>query len=183
MKPRGVLITIVPALLAMVCMQSSNTEAQENTEARLSAAVNPSGPLTFELSKETTEAQAAATLAYWTPARLANAQPMLPKVNANAVTPETASTTTGTPVSLIGKRPTLTVNPDWANRLYDPALAQIQPEASGIEPQAAGSFGAHFTSARVNPPGPGPISMTVAPSSGPAARAIRAVRLRSSRKF
>ena len=39
------------------------------------------------------------------------------------------------------------------------------------------------SSARVRPPGPGPISMTVAPSSGPAARAIRAVRLRSSRKF
>ena len=38
------------------------------------------------------------------------------------------------------------------------------------------------SSARVRPPGPGPISMTVAPSSGPAARAIRAVRLRSSRK-
>ena len=39
------------------------------------------------------------------------------------------------------------------------------------------------SSARVSPPGPGPISITVASSSGPAARAIRAVRLRSSRKF
>ena len=39
------------------------------------------------------------------------------------------------------------------------------------------------SSARVSPPGPGPISTTVAPSSGPAARAMRAVRLRSSRKF
>ena len=39
------------------------------------------------------------------------------------------------------------------------------------------------SSARVRPPGPGPTSMTVASSSGPAARAIRAVRLRSSRKF
>jgi len=153
MKTRGALITIVPAMLAMVCMQSSNTEAQENTETRLSAAVNASAPLAFELSKETTEAQAAEALAYWTPARLANAQPMLPKVNANAVSPEAASTATGTPVSLTGKRPTVTVNPDWTNRLYDPALAQIEPEAGGIESQAVGSFGAHFTSARVNPTG------------------------------
>ncbi len=38
-------------------------------------------------------------------------------------------------------------------------------------------------SARVRPPGPGPTSMTVTSSSGPAARAIRLVRLRSSRKF
>jgi len=38
-------------------------------------------------------------------------------------------------------------------------------------------------SARVSPPGPGPTSTTVMPSSGPAARAIRPVRLRSSRKF
>ena len=39
------------------------------------------------------------------------------------------------------------------------------------------------SSARVSPPGPGPISTTSTPSSGPAARAMRAVRLRSSRKF
>src|SRR3954468_2471701 len=37
--------------------------------------------------------------------------------------------------------------------------------------------------ARVKPPGPGPTSTTVAPSSGPAARAMRLVRLRSNRKF
>jgi hypothetical protein len=36
---------------------------------------------------------------------------------------------------------------------------------------------------RVRPPGPGPISTIVASSSGAAARAIRDVRLRSSRKF
>ena len=39
------------------------------------------------------------------------------------------------------------------------------------------------SSARVSPPGPGPISTTVTPSSAPPARAMRAVRLRSSRKF
>ena len=38
-------------------------------------------------------------------------------------------------------------------------------------------------SARVRPPGPGPTSNTVAPASGPPARAMRAVRLRSNRKF
>jgi V8-like Glu-specific endopeptidase len=152
MKPRGAIITIVPALLAVVCLQSGSTEAQENTGARLRAAVNASAPLTLLLSKESTEAQVAATRAYWTPARLASAQPMLPLVNATAVTAEAASTATGQPVSADGSGPTVTVNPDWTNRLYDPALAQIQPEAGGIEPQDVGSFGAHFTSARVNPP-------------------------------
>ena len=39
------------------------------------------------------------------------------------------------------------------------------------------------SSARVRPPGPGPISTTATPSSGPAARAMRPVRLRSKRKF
>src|SRR6202041_1683415 len=39
-----------------------------------------------------------------------------------------------------------------------------------------------FSSARVSPPGPGPISITFLPVRSPAARAIRAVRLASSRK-
>ena len=152
MRTRGALVTMVPALLAVVCMQSSNTEAQENTESQLSAAVNASAPLGFQLSKETTEAQMAETRAYWTSERLANAQPMLPKVNQNAVTPEAAPQGGGTPVSLPGKRPTVTVNADSFTRLYDPAQARIQPEAGDIESQAVGSFGAHYTSARVNPP-------------------------------
>ncbi len=58
MKTPGALITIMPALLAVVCLQSSSTEAQENTEARLSAAVSAAAPLTFELSQKTTEATA-----------------------------------------------------------------------------------------------------------------------------
>ena len=152
MRTRGALVTMVPALLAVVCMQSSNTEAQENTESQLSAAVNAAAPLTFQLSKESTEAQMAETRAYWTSERLANAQPMLPKVNQNAVTPEAAPQGGGTPVSLPGKRPTVTVNADSFTRLYDPAQARIQPEAGDIESQAVGSFGAHYTSARVNPP-------------------------------
>ena len=152
MRTRGALVTMVPALLAVVCMQSSNTQAQENTESQLSAAVNAAAPLAFQLSKESTEAQAAETRAYWTPERLANAQPMLPKVNQNAVTPEAARQASGTPVSLPGKRPTVTLSPDAATRLYVPAQARIQPEAGDIESQAVGSFGAHFTSARVNAP-------------------------------
>ena len=152
MRTRGALVTMVPALLAVVCMQSSNTEAQENTESQLSAAVNAAAPLTFQLSKESTEAQMAETRAYWTSERLANAQPMLPKVNQNAVTPEAAAQGIGTPVSLPGKRPTVTINADSFTRLYDPAQARIQPEAGGIESQAVGSFGADYTSARVNAP-------------------------------
>ena len=152
MRTRGALVTMVPALLAVVCMQSSNTEAQENTESQLSAAVNASAPLGFQLSKESTEAQMAETRAYWTSERLANAQPMLPKVNQNAVTPEAAPQGIGTPVSLPGKRPTVTINADSSTRLYDPAQARIQSEAGDVESQAVGSFGAHFSSARVNPP-------------------------------
>ena len=153
MRTRGALVTIVPALLAVVCMQSSNTEAQDDTEVRLSAAVNAAAPLTFQLSSETPEAQAAETLAYWTPERLANAQPMLPLVNATAVSPEAAAQGSGQPVYLPGKRPTVTAGANAAVRLYDPAQARIQPETGVIEPQAVGSFGAHFTSARVNQPG------------------------------
>ncbi len=141
MKTRGALVTILPALLAVVCLQSGSTEAQETTEARLSAAVNASAPLTL------IEAQAAETRAYWTSERLANARPMLPRVNETAVAAEAASMAIGPPVSLPGKRPTVKIKPQLTNRLYDPALAQIQPEAGGVESQAAGTSGARFTSA------------------------------------
>ena len=149
MKTRGALVTIMPAVLAVVCMQSGNTEAQDT---RLSAAVSAAAPLTFNLSKETTEAQAAETLAYWTADRMANAQPMLPLADPRAVAPEAAAQGSGTSVSLPGKRPTVTAGADSAARLYDPAQVRIQPEASGVDPQAVGSFGAFYTSARVNQP-------------------------------
>lgn len=152
MRIRSALVRVMPALLVVLCMQSSNTEAQDNTETRLSAAVNVAAPLTFHLGKETTEAQAAETLAYWTPERLANAQPMLPLANPKAVPPEAADQVSGTPVSLPGKRPTVTASADSATRLYDPAQVKIQVEAGDIESQAVGSLRAHFTSARVNPP-------------------------------
>ena len=152
MRIRKAVIMIAPALLAVVCMQSSNTEAQDNTEARLSAAVNASAPLTWDLTKETTEAQASAALAYWTPERFASAQPMTPKVNANAVTAEASSTPVGKSLSANGSAPTANVKPDFANRLYDPATSQIKAEAGGVETQDVGSFGARFTSARVNQP-------------------------------
>ena len=151
MRTRGALATMVPALLAVVCMQSSNTQAEENTESQLAAAVNAAAPLTFQLSTESTEAQMAETRAYWTPERLANAQPMLPTVNENAVTPEAAPQGSGPPVSLPGKRPTVTSNDSSATQLYDPAQAQIQPEAGGIEPQAMGTFGAPYTTTLVSP--------------------------------
>ena len=152
MRIRSALVRVMPALLVVVCMQSSSTEAQENTETRLSAAVNVAAPLTFQLGKETTEAQAAETLSYWTPESLANAQPMLLLANPNAVALEAAAQASGTPVSLPGKRPTAPASADSATRLYDPAQVKIQVEAGDIESQAAGSYKAHFTSARVNPP-------------------------------
>lgn len=153
MKTRNAIVTIMPVVLAVVCMQSSNTEAQETTDARLSAAASAAAPLTFNLSQGTTEAQAAETLAYWTPVRLASAQPMLPLANPKAVAVEAAPQGGGTSVSLPGKRPTMAVGADAAARLYDPAQVRIQSEDDGIESQAAGSFGAHYTSARVNQPG------------------------------
>ncbi|MDH4251497.1 MAG: hypothetical protein OEV27_09940 [Nitrospira sp.] len=153
MRTRSALTRVMQALLVVVCTQGSNTEAQENTEARLSAAVSAAAPLTFELSQKTTEAQAAEALAYWTPERLANAQPMLPKVSEKAVAAEATSQGSGTPMSLPGKRPTVTAGADAAARLYDPAQVRIQSEDDGIELQAVGSLGAHYTSARVNQPG------------------------------
>jgi len=152
MRTRGAIVTIVPALLAVACLQSGSTEAQENTEARLSAAVNASAPITLQLSQESTEAQMAATRAYWTPERLANARPMLPRVNETAVAAEAASTAIGPPVSFPGKLPTVKIKPQLTNRLYNPALAQIQPEADGIESQAVGTSGARFTSANSGGP-------------------------------
>lgn len=145
MRTRRAVIAIVPVMLAVVCMQSGSAEAQGNASV----------PLTLELNKESPEALAAATVAYWTPERLASAQPMLPQVDEIAVTAEaaTASTAIGKPVSASGRAPTAYVKPDWTNRLYDPAMSQIKPKAGGIEPQDVGSFGAHFTSARVNPTG------------------------------
>ena len=153
MNARNALVTIMPAVLAVVCMQSSNTEAQDNTESQLSAAVNAAAPLTFNLSQGTTEAQAAETLAYWTSARLASAQPMLPLANPKAVAVEAAAQGSGASVSLPGKRPTMAVGADAAARLYDPAQVRIQSEDDSVESQAVGSLGAYYTSARVNQPG------------------------------
>ncbi len=75
-------------------------------------------------------------------------------------------------------------------RARSPAARDIAWRYSRAAPARAASRSTAMTrlapsasSARVSPPGPGPTSMTVASSSGPAARAIRAVRLRSSRKF
>ena len=44
MRTRSALVRVMPALLLVVCMQGSNTEAQDNTETRLSAAVNVAVP-------------------------------------------------------------------------------------------------------------------------------------------
>ena len=153
MKTRSALVTIMPALLAVACLQSSTTEAQVTTEDRLGAAVNAAAPLTFNLSQRSTEAQAAETLAYWTPERLANAQPMLPLADPRAVAVEATPQGGGTSVSLPGKRPATAVGADAAVRLYDPAQVRTQAEDGGVETQAVGSLGAFYTSARVNQPG------------------------------
>ena len=68
-------------------------------------------------------------------------------MNETAVADEAAPTAIGPPVTLPGKRPTVKIKPQLTNRLYDPTLAQIQPEAGGVESQAVGTSGARFTSA------------------------------------
>jgi glutamyl endopeptidase len=50
--------------------------------------------------------------------------------------------------------PTLNIRPDLTNLLYDPATAQIEPEATtedGVEPENEGTFRAPYTSSRIVP--------------------------------
>ena len=56
-------------------------------------------------------------------------------------------------------------------------------ERAGVALDGDHLLGSLRQSARVSPPGPGPTSTTATPASGPAARAILRVRLRSKRKF
>ena len=127
MKTRRMILATVLASVSVLYMPTEVTQAQQN------------GPLTLALSG----AEAQATLAYWTPERLASAQPMpLPRP---AFTPETAPEPqlAGTPQGSNGRAPSVNVRADFTNLLYDPATAQIEPEVAsdeGVEPENHGTF-------------------------------------------
>ncbi len=138
MKTRRMILATVLASVSVLYMPTEVTQAQQN------------GPLTLALSG----AEAQATLAYWTPERLASAQPMpLPRP---AFTPETAPEPqlAGTPRGVNGRAPSVNLRADFTNLLYDPAAAQIEPEVAsdeGVEPENHGTFVAPYTSSRLVP--------------------------------
>ena len=137
-------MTIAGTLLVLATVfwqQGGTVEAQSGARPLLWAEVNA--------------AEAASTRAFWTPQRLAEAEPLLPKVATNAVFREAQSAPVGRAISANGSAPTANVRPNLANRLYDPAIAKAYVEAeSDLEPNAIGgaAFSDHFTSARVNTP-------------------------------
>jgi V8-like Glu-specific endopeptidase len=138
MKTTRMILATVLASVSVLYLPADVTQAQQ------------SGPVTLALSG----VEAQATLAYWTPERLASAQPMpLPRP---AFTPETAPEPqlARTPQWSNGRAPTLNVRPDLTNLLYDPATAQIEPEVAseeGVEPQNHGTLLAPYTSSRIVP--------------------------------
>ena len=95
---------------------------------------------------------------------------------------------------LSGAPPAFSISVSGATRSASPAITSSRPgqcaPISASAPSARESRSIAITflapssnSARVRPPGPGPTSTTTTPPSGPAARAILRVRLRSNRKF
>jgi len=138
MKTRRMIFATVLASASVLHIPTEVTQAQQN------------GPLTLALSG----VEAQATLAYWTPERLASAKPMpLPRP---AFTPETAPEPqlVAAPQGSNFRGPTLNIRPDLTNLLYDPATAQIEPEATtedGVEPENEGTFRAPYTSSRIVP--------------------------------
>jgi V8-like Glu-specific endopeptidase len=100
------------------------------------------------LTLENREANASAVETYWTPERLASAQPMRPAVLAGSLVEEVASQHTGLPESADGRAPSLNVRPDLTNRLYDPADAAVEAE-SELEPQNRGALNEDFSGSRL----------------------------------
>ena len=104
-------------------------------------------------------AKPAAVRAYWTPERMRNARSLdLPQTSTTPVPladlspdlPAAAVTT----VAGAGKPPSLAVKPDLENRLFEPdPTAEAGVDSGAVEPQNAGSRGAHFSSSRVFPDG------------------------------
>ncbi|ETX07800.1 MAG: hypothetical protein ETSY2_09080 [Candidatus Entotheonella gemina] len=97
-------------------------------------------------------------IAYWTPGRLRNAQPLSSGLIdlgelMEAAEPDGAEAT-GEAEGHPGNLHAFNVQPDWTNRLFEPGE---EPKSLGstsdIEPKDIGTFGAHFSSSRVFPAG------------------------------
>ena len=137
MKTGRVIITTALALIPALYAPTNVTQAQQN------------GPLTLALS----DVQAQATLAYWTPERLASAQPM-PLPRPTFAPQEEEPQLVGPPQGVNGRAPSVNLRADQTNLLFDPASAQVEPEVAsdeGIEPQNHGTFLAPYTSSRIVP--------------------------------
>jgi V8-like Glu-specific endopeptidase len=135
MSMRSVTFAITLLLTGFLWQRDATVEAQGGVQPMLSAEV---------------ETQAAAVRAYWTPEAMAAARPLLPVVSANSIdTTPAAAVAAGRPVSAEGRAPTANVKPNWSNRLYTPAKAEIEVQPNAIGGTAGVSD--HFTSARANP--------------------------------
>ena len=132
-----------------------NTGKTDSRIALLAAAVTVAAALgatqvaqAQHLTLENRATNASAVQAYWTPARLASAQPKRPAVLAGSLVEEMASQLTGLPESADGRPPSLNVRPDLTNRLYEPAEAAIESE-SELEPANRGTTNENFSGSRL----------------------------------
>jgi V8-like Glu-specific endopeptidase len=90
-----------------------------------------------------------ATAAYWTPERLASAQPI--RVQTSYAAESTMEALGGgTPRSSSARKPDTGVQAQ-ATQLFDPRRATVEPEENAASPFNAGTFNAHFSSTRLNP--------------------------------
>lgn len=120
------------------------------------------GEQSYSLANPAQEAAALDT--YWTPARLANARELVVTPAGGFAAQAEADegevgVSRGTAASGSGAPPSVAVRPDWTNRILDADLAgSAQADESAetattanesVVPEAAGSFGAFFTSGRV----------------------------------
>jgi V8-like Glu-specific endopeptidase len=98
---------------------------------------------------------AAETAQYWTPEKMASAQPLYPTVSFNPATSDVnASGVSGTPVQAQGWAPDLAA-PMTPTRFYDPNDVKIESEPDftdlDVEPSMFGTLGARFSSTRLVP--------------------------------
>ncbi|HEV8310523.1 MAG TPA: hypothetical protein VGW35_22915 [Methylomirabilota bacterium] len=101
-------------------------------------------PLAIADSTGLGNSNAAASASYWTPERYASAKPYPLPNPTGPVSQEAQAAPSGPSHSAPGQPPTVKVAPNYANVLF-------VPRAAGVEPQAFGTSGGLFTSARLSP--------------------------------
>jgi V8-like Glu-specific endopeptidase len=126
--------TIAIGASSAVLMQTQAVEAQDNAT-----------PLRLANS----QTMSMATAAYWTPDRLASAQPI--RVQTTYAAEAMAQPFSGgTPRSSSSRKPEAGVKAG-AQQLFDPASVRIEAESDALSPFNAGTLNAHFSSTRLNP--------------------------------